>query len=640
MSTRQRTSLQLTKRAWGYGLIIMMLVLAGQGAHGQAVVYVDVNVTGGANNGSSWGDAYTNLVFAISATGSGSNIWVAQGTYYPTNGTDRTTTFQFKNGVPLYGGFTNGMGSLGERNWSNHATILSGDIGIAGVDTDNCFHVVMGTSNSRLDGFTIINGYCDVDYGSGAGMYNANATNLTVANCAVMTNATKTGDSPRKGGGMANISSCVTVTNCTFIANTADKGGGMYNEAGSTVTVANCTFRANNSWYNNGGGIYNKDCLLSVADCALIENVAQVYSASGGGIYTEYETYVRATTFRENSAIGLGGAIYSIAFLSAADCIFIENRVANKGGGIAGSDLIVSNGIFAGNSATNGGGIFGAGTLVGCAFIGNSATNGGGVCGTGIVVNCAFAGNTALPNGGGAMYGAGTVSNCTFSGNAALYGGGIFNNSTSIVKNCILWDNSGTGKELFNTNATLTISYTDIEGGWDGSNVVNIGGSIINGGGNINTNPLFADRLSGAWNAAGVYDSNSGKTTLTNSAAAWSAGQHVGKTVIVNINDYNQFYITTNTATTLTIWGNATRATNGAAYQIVDIHEKSEGGRWTPLEWVLDSNSSPCIDSGDPTAPFALEPWPNGHRINMGRYGNTPEASKPYLPCGLVISVH
>ncbi|MDP2897092.1 MAG: right-handed parallel beta-helix repeat-containing protein [bacterium] len=36
---------------------------------------------------------------------------------------------------------------------------------------------------------------------------------------------------------------------------------------------------------------------------------------------------------------------------------------------------------------------------------------------------------------------------------------------------------------------------------------------------------------------------------------------------------------------------------------------------------------SPCIDAGDPASPFSKEPEPNGDRINMGSYGNTPEAA-------------
>jgi len=36
---------------------------------------------------------------------------------------------------------------------------------------------------------------------------------------------------------------------------------------------------------------------------------------------------------------------------------------------------------------------------------------------------------------------------------------------------------------------------------------------------------------------------------------------------------------------------------------------------------------SPCIDAGDPASPFANEPEPNGGRVNLGAYGNTPEAA-------------
>ena len=36
---------------------------------------------------------------------------------------------------------------------------------------------------------------------------------------------------------------------------------------------------------------------------------------------------------------------------------------------------------------------------------------------------------------------------------------------------------------------------------------------------------------------------------------------------------------------------------------------------------------SPCIDTGDPASDYSLEPEPDGGRVNMGAYGNTPEAT-------------
>jgi hypothetical protein len=37
---------------------------------------------------------------------------------------------------------------------------------------------------------------------------------------------------------------------------------------------------------------------------------------------------------------------------------------------------------------------------------------------------------------------------------------------------------------------------------------------------------------------------------------------------------------------------------------------------------------SPAIDAGDPTSPYGNEPSPNGCRVNIGAYGNTPEAAE------------
>jgi len=58
-----------------------------------------------------------------------------------------------------------------------------------------------------------------------------------------------------------------------------------------------------------------------------------------------------------------------------------------------------------------------------------------------------------------------------------------------------------------------------------------------------------------------------------------------------------------------------------------DFHLKSEAGRCSESGWVADSETSPCIDTGDPSYDFSNEPKPNGGRINIGAYGNTEEAS-------------
>jgi hypothetical protein len=60
----------------------------------------------------------------------------------------------------------------------------------------------------------------------------------------------------------------------------------------------------------------------------------------------------------------------------------------------------------------------------------------------------------------------------------------------------------------------------------------------------------------------------------------------------------------------------------------MDFHIKSEAGRWNGLEWLTDAQTSPCVDSGDPTSDYSNEPALNGGIANIGVYGNTAEASK------------
>lgn len=62
-----------------------------------------------------------------------------------------------------------------------------------------------------------------------------------------------------------------------------------------------------------------------------------------------------------------------------------------------------------------------------------------------------------------------------------------------------------------------------------------------------------------------------------------------------------------------------------------DFHLRTETseGRFEPgVGWVLDTETSLLIDSGNPSSAFTNEPALNGNRINIGLHGNYPEASK------------
>ena len=69
------------------------------------IVYVDGNATGAAT-GITWTDAYTDLQDALTSAVLETEIWVAEGIYYPTDGSERAATFDLKNEVVIYGGFS------------------------------------------------------------------------------------------------------------------------------------------------------------------------------------------------------------------------------------------------------------------------------------------------------------------------------------------------------------------------------------------------------------------------------------------------------------------------------------------------------------------------------------------------------
>jgi len=253
------------------------------------IIYVDDDATG-ANNGSSWEEAYRYLQDALTDANDSPKpieIRVAQGVYTPDRGNgyvrgDKQAKFFLKNGITLKGGFAGSEAdNPNARNWRTYKTVLSGDLG--GNDErrlenfkENSDHVIWcieGDATAVLDGFTITGGYATDRIGGGLLNYLASPT---IERCVFFDNYAS------QGGGMANRHSSPTVTACTFTGNYAPLGGGgMYNTDQSHPIVQSCVFHDNFTRYLGGGGMYSGASNPTVTDCFFVRNRAPF----GGGMY-------------------------------------------------------------------------------------------------------------------------------------------------------------------------------------------------------------------------------------------------------------------------------------------------------------------------------------------------------------------
>ena len=236
------------------------------------IVYVNTAATG-TNTGTSWTNAFTDLQTALTTVkncAALTTIYVAEGTYYPTSGTDRTISFKIIYDVNIYGGFspTNGAVDLATRNATTYKTSLSGNIGNTSIATDNSLSVLQMNYNSSsnidviLDGLTITEGYDD-NYGKYPGIYVGRGVTSLINNCEI------TNHFSRLGGfwgaplyiAAGSINKVVTIKNSKFKNNTnGGNGGAISIKTEKTVKIINTIFDGNTAI--RGAGIYLTDSTM------------------------------------------------------------------------------------------------------------------------------------------------------------------------------------------------------------------------------------------------------------------------------------------------------------------------------------------------------------------------------------------
>jgi hypothetical protein len=360
-------------------------------------------------------------------------------------------------------------------------------------------------------------------------------------------------------------------------------GGGLYNRY-SAVTISNCTFTSNEASY--GGGMCNNSDRSLISDCTFSGNAA---SLGGGMCNYGWGPQITACIFSGNSAGSSGGGTY--------DCT---------------SSPTISGCTFSGNTASRGGGIFSFRSdhrVLDSTLTGNTASGllgGGGVfsrLSIGTITDCAFAQNqaTAVSGRGGGMFSDGDLSvqidRCTFDGNKADgangRGGGVYDRSSTLtLTNCSLAMNTAGGAQGVGGGICIDSSSPALT-----NNAIVYNSASLNGGGIYcaDSSPTIANNII-AFNSEGICRSGGSPTLMSND-------------VYSNSSDYH-----------------------GISPGSEDISADPLFANSSAGDYHL-SESSPCIDAGDNSAPgLTLYDMDNQPRIQGGLVDIGPDEFVLVLP--------
>jgi hypothetical protein len=286
---------------------------------------------------------------------------------------------------------------------------------------------------------------------------------------------------------------------------------------------------------------------------------------------------------------------HGIGFLSASDscrleyCLLTHSAEDDNGGAIytSNSNPTICRNTISESLAWVGGGIYcmdSSPVINGNIISGSSAFGGGGIAcegGSPIIIHNTIIGNAALPlfqpGGGGGIY--------CYHSNASIIGNIVCGNSAGAF-----YDDPGRGGGIYCYESNPVIRNNTI-----------IGNSAGDGINCYNSSPTLVNCI--------VWGNNSPRQIYQ-----WGSSNL--QATYCDIQDM--------------LWpgqGNISVDPGFVDSANGDYHLQSTEGSFHGGSWLRDLFDSPCIDAGDPSSPFDLEPAPNGGRINMGFEGNTPEAS-------------
>ncbi len=315
--------------------VALWSVLGVAGFSDGAVRFVKFDAAG-ANDGTSWADAFTSLQSALAAATAGDQVWVARGIYTPAapgTALARSVSFQMKSGVKILGGFNGTETAAGQRNPRLNVCVLSGDINGDDVPNfgnrgDNSFRVVRASSVSSsgvLQGFVIRGGNAD-----GTGQENAGAGIDIAGGAPSILHCIVRDNRAFRGGGIQSVNSSALLSHLVVTGNRADTVGAIDVQGPGDVLIGQCTIVANTSNFNNSAAVSYLNTTLGAVRASILwgnsnpqgqGESAQISFSNAGSAQIGGSVVQNGT-----SALGFG--------VVAHDPLFISERGAD---GLAGS---------------------------------------------------------------------------------------------------------------------------------------------------------------------------------------------------------------------------------------------------------------------------------------------------------------
>jgi hypothetical protein len=403
------------------------------------VWYVDSRAPG-ANDGTSWENAFHDLHDALAVAGNGDEVRVAQGVYTPAGAAgDRDISFVLEQSIALRGGFAGfGAQDPNERDPERFKSLLSGDLnGDDGTEftnrTDNTRRVLQVSeevADLLIDGVVFEGAYNDRPRARGSALVLDGRGATELRHCVFR-------DNHGWFGGATSSRGRLDLMECTFSGNRTTAPA-QFSGAGAAVFVETGPLKARGCSFTSNAVFIGEDPLAN--------------DPAGGGAVALWQV-VRAElvdcTFTDNRSDGSGGAVVVLGRIRPTEliihnCRFYRNRARKFGGAVhgnaPGARVTVEDSVFGKNSASRGGALEGfvspdQGLFVRTRFENNYGTEESGAADIdGIFISCSFVRNRAPLVGG--IAGTGTWIDCLFEENEAVFTGGLHARIGSIVSEC------------------------------------------------------------------------------------------------------------------------------------------------------------------------------------------------------------